>query len=76
MNQNQATNQFHDTKTRLLTFDEVYERTGIKKSSAYSKMAKGLFPRPVKISERSVRWIESDIDDWINQKISPRKPCT
>lgn len=76
MNQNQVTNETHEIKTRLLTFDEVHKRTGIKKSSAYAKMAKGLFPKPVRIAARSVRWVESDIDDWINQKISQTKPCT
>ena len=69
MNQNQVTNETHEIKTRLLTFDEVHKRTGIKKSSAYAKMAKGLFPKPVRIAARSVRWVESEIDDWIHQRI-------
>lgn len=57
-------------KERLLPFDEVEQRTGVKKSTAYAKMKKGLFPKPIKISARSVRWVERDIDCWIEEQIS------
>lgn len=55
---------------RLLQFEEVEKRTGVKKSTAYAKMKKGLFPKPIKISARSVRWVERDIDCWIEEQIN------
>jgi prophage regulatory protein len=45
------------------------ERVGLKQSSIYNKMKAGDFPKPVKISERAVGWVESEINDWIASRI-------
>ena len=34
----------------------------------YKLMAKGQFPKPLRLSPRSSRWMESDIDDWLQEK--------
>lgn len=37
----------------------VLKLTGLTKSCVYRMMDQGIFPRPVKISERNVAWPES-----------------
>lgn len=48
----------------------VEERTGLKRSSLYGLMRLGHFPRPVKLSTRSVAWVLSDVDDWVNGRLA------
>lgn len=43
----------------------VEEITGLSRSTIYDLMAKGQFPRPVKLTGRAVAWPESKIADWL-----------
>ncbi len=36
-------------------------------------MQQGTFPKAVNISERRVAWIESDIDQWISERIASHR---
>ena len=45
----------------------VEAKTGLKKSAIYAEMAKGQFPRPVKISAQAVAWYEDEIEAWQNK---------
>ena len=58
---------------RLIRRKEVQDKTGIGASSIYAMMKKGEFPQSVNISERRVAWIESDIDQWISERIASHK---
>lgn len=49
---------------------QVEGRTGLPKSSIYALMAKGAFPKNIKIGARSVGWLDSDIDAWIEAQVS------
>jgi prophage regulatory protein len=51
---------------RLLRQPEVTRLTGLKRSTLYSLMSKGKFPRPVKITEKAVAWRFSEIRQWIS----------
>ena len=53
---------------RLLTIRDVEQLTGFKKSSVYSFIESGDFPKPIKIG-RSSRWPSGDISDWIHETI-------
>ena len=55
---------------RLIRRKEVEAKTGLGASSIYAEMGKGKFPKPIHISERRVAWIESEIDDWIAERIA------
>jgi len=44
---------------------DVEIATGLSRSSIYSMMVKGTFPRPVKITGKAVAWPESVIADWL-----------
>ena len=52
----------------LLTRREVERRTGLSRSTLYRKMRDGTFPAPLKISERAVRWRESDIRTYVDSR--------
>jgi len=54
----------------VLRLPAVKSRVGLGRSSIYSALARGEFPAPVKLGERAVGWIESDIDTWISNRIN------
>ena len=51
---------------------EVERRTGLSRSTLYDKMDTGEFPKPIRLSGRSVAWLESEIADWMAQQIARR----
>lgn len=53
----------------LLRLDQVRARTGLSRSSVYSRVATGEFPRPIALGSRSVAWVESEISAWIQARI-------
>ncbi|CAI2791790.1 Predicted transcriptional regulator [Serratia grimesii] len=55
---------------RLIKMPEVMHRTGNGKAWIYKLIAQDRFPRPVKIGSRSIAFIESEIDEWIDQRIA------
>ena len=56
----------------ILRRKQVETRTGLSRSTIYLRIKKGSFPRPIKLSERAVGWIEQEIDDWVNEKVQTR----
>jgi prophage regulatory protein len=42
--------------------------TGLSRSTIYDLMAKGAFPRPVRLTEKAVAWPESAIVEWLAQR--------
>ncbi len=52
----------------LLTRREVERRTGLSRSTLYRKMREGTFPVPLKVSERAVRWRDSDIRAYVDSR--------
>ena len=53
---------------QLYRWETVHQVTGMKKSAAYAEMARGNFPRPVRLSQKAVAWRSSDIANWINSR--------
>ena len=58
-----------DQSNKLIKLPEVMDRTTRSKSSIYSDIKKGEFPKPVKIGVRGVAFIESEINEWLNKRI-------
>ncbi|KJM64907.1 dipicolinate synthase [Pluralibacter gergoviae] len=54
----------------LIKMPEVMRRTANGKSWIYKLIAQGRFPKPVKIGSRSIAFVESEVDEWINQRIA------
>ena len=59
-------------KERLLRLADVKERTVLSRSSIYLSISKGNFPQNINLSSRSVGWLESEIDAWIQTRINQR----
>ena len=55
---------------RILKLPNVISRTGLGRSTIYAKVARHEFPSPIQLSERSVGWLEADVEAWIEQRIS------
>ena len=49
----------------LLRLSEVQCLVGLKKTAIYSRVGAGLFPEPLKLGERCVRWRVEDIEAWL-----------
>ncbi|MDZ4034459.1 AlpA family transcriptional regulator [Kluyvera ascorbata] len=54
----------------LIRLPEVQRRTGYSKAWIYRLMRAQRFPLAVKIGSRAIAFIESEIDDWVNQRIA------
>lgn len=51
---------------------EVKARTGLSRSSIYALIKKGHFPSPIPLGARSVGFLDSEINDWIQARVSAR----
>lgn len=54
----------------ILRLPSVKTRTGLSRSSIYLRMSKGDFPPSISLGGRAVGWLESDIERWLDEKIS------
>lgn len=58
--------------SRLLRRREVETITGLSRSTIYLKMDNDDFPRPVDLGARSVAWVESEVNAWIEDRVAKR----
>lgn len=54
---------------KFLRLTEVQRRIPYSRSTIYLKVSRGEFPQPINLGARAVGWLESDIDEWIAQRI-------
>ena len=54
---------------KIIRLPKVKEMVGLGTTAIYDKMKKGEFPKQIKIGRLS-GWIESEIQAWINQRIT------
>ena len=57
---------------KILRLPEVKSDTELCRSTIYSRIADGTFPKQVKLGHRAVGWLEEDIQAWINSRIQAR----
>ncbi len=57
---------------RLVRLGEVMRRTGLSRSAIYDGIKNEEFPRPRKIGKRSVAWVESEIDVWVQARVQDK----
>ncbi len=53
----------------ILRRPQVQQRTGLSRSTLYQYIRDGGFPKPVQLGLRAVGWLESDINDWIANRV-------
>jgi prophage regulatory protein len=57
---------------RILRRADVEAVTGLPRATIYDKISKGMFPRPIKLGERSVGWLETEITEWQKARVADR----
>lgn len=60
---------------KLLRLPAVKEATGLARSTIYALIAKGEFPRPIKLTPKLSAWDAAEIDAWIEARIAGRSPA-
>jgi len=55
---------------KILRLPEVKKATGLARSTIYQKMSEKAFPTKISLGPRLVGWLESDIQNWIQERIA------
>ena len=57
---------------KLMTKKEVQETVKMSGSNIYRLMSLKQFPKPVKVGTGAVRWVESEVQSFLAQKMEAR----
>jgi prophage regulatory protein len=60
-------------KDRIMRLPEVKKDTGLARSTIYKKIAEKTFPSQIPLGTKAVGWLERDIQNWIQARISQSK---
>ena len=55
--------------TLILRLPDVKKRTGLSRSTIYSRVDQHTFPQPVSLGGRAIGWIESEVETWLDRQI-------
>lgn len=59
--------------SRILRMKQLIERTSLSRATLYVLMSKDAsFPRKIKLTERSIGFLESEVDAWISMRAQMR----
>jgi prophage regulatory protein len=54
--------------TPIHRLPQILRMTGLSTSTIYDMMARGDFPRPLRLGKRAVGWRESDLTAWLDSR--------
>ena len=57
---------------KLMTKSEVTATVKMSGSNIYRLMSLGKFPRPLRVGTGAVRWVESEIQNFLSEKMEAR----
>jgi prophage regulatory protein len=55
-------------RSSMLRRPQVERLTGLSRSSIYAMMARGDFPKPIRLGKRAVGWKLSIIEEWLSSR--------
>lgn len=55
--------------TKILRLPTVKAITGLSRSTIYLRASQGNFPKPISLGARAVGWIETEVIEWVEQRI-------
>jgi len=55
---------------QLLKLDRVLEMVGFGQATVRRWVAEGRFPQPVRVQGRAVRWVRSEVLQWIQDQVT------
>ena len=53
----------------ILRPDETWRRCGISRSMLFALVKSGEFPKPIRLTSRTVGFVEREVDGWIRDRI-------
>jgi prophage regulatory protein len=53
----------------ILRLPDVKRLIGLSRSTIYQLVAQGSFPKPVHLGERSVGWVQAEVEQWLQRRI-------
>ena len=56
----------------LIRKDQLLQNIPLDASTLYEEIAQGRFPKPVKIGRRASAWLMSEVEAWLDGKLSTR----
>ncbi len=59
---------------RFLRLKEVIAITALSRSSIYKFMSEQRFPQSISLGDRAVAWVETEIEEWMEEKLQQREP--
>jgi len=54
---------------RILRWPELNNTVGYSRTNIYYLMKKGDFPQAIKLGGRAIGWLESEVNEWINDRV-------
>ncbi len=60
---------------RLMRIREVLQLCGLSRATLYREIKLRSFPAPVKLSARSVGWLQDDVMQWLDSRVAQRGPA-
>lgn len=59
----------NEQQLSIIRRKQVQARTGLARSTIYLHIKNGTFPRPVPLGPRAVGWLESEVSEWIAERV-------
>lgn len=56
----------------ILRMEQVEKVTGYKRPTIYKKIKAGEFPKQVPLGARAVGWLQSEVDQWVSDRVAQR----
>jgi len=69
------TNKTMPGTCRLMRLREVLQLCGFSRATLYREIKLHTFPAPVKLSARSVGWLQDDVTQWLDARVAQRGPA-
>ncbi len=60
------------SSNNIIRLPQTIQKTGLSRSTIYNLLSRGEFPQKIQLSVRSIGFLESEIDDWIEAKAADR----
>lgn len=57
---------------RYIDIKEVMHKVGMSRVWIYTKISEGNFPKPIKLGSNCSRWVESEVDEWMEARAAER----
>jgi prophage regulatory protein len=53
---------------RILRWKDLHARTGLSRSTVWRCERRGVFPRRIQLTARTVGWLEDEVRDWLSTR--------